>query len=102
MTTGSEKIGSDSNSTSETSIDVLMGFVKRMFEIQVEKFAAMSPEEQEPIRQRALELRFGPTGYDDTGALSAAISELVKVTDEEIGVSEEVLHSTLNTPDLQA
>jgi hypothetical protein len=49
---------------------------------RIEIFNNMTDDEQEPIVQEAIRLRYGPTGYDDNEAIMAAITGMVSLPPE--------------------
>jgi hypothetical protein len=71
--------------------------MNRLLETKLQKYRTLSFEERLPIKERARTFRYGPTGYNEDEALLVAIDELVKVSDEEIGVSLEELEAIIRT-----
>ena len=56
--------------------------------VVIGRFNQLSDDEKQPIMERALELRLGPTGYSDDEALLAAMHEMTPVTEAELAAFE--------------
>ena len=91
MTSHSKESSAELQIQEPKPIETLSDYLKRVREVEASKFLNLNSDAQEPILARAAVLRTNPSGYDDLGALEAAISEIIPATDDEIGVSEEDL-----------
>jgi hypothetical protein len=69
-----------------TPRDVLE-LIARINAVVIDRFSQMSDEERQPIMERAIQLRVGPTGYSDEEALRAAMHEMIPVPDDDISAS---------------
>lgn len=69
-------------------VQALLDDMEQKRDLKIARVVAMSDEERAPIVERAVILRYGPTGYNGDEALIAAIDEMVEISDEELAASK--------------